>query len=232
MKKQNLYGGLCCLILAGIFFYGAETTEIESLYSVLLILLLLGVGIWNIIIYINREPYNEEKIYTDNERLGKEFAFFKEFIGEEAFQGRTGGHFTEKRTTITSESVFLCIIPVGIIPPEKQEKYYLLSREKADRLWKNFRDSDHLSSYESRDETFFFPEYKQAWGKWGGAIIIDGYFTIYSFSGFPELLDEAFVCWVAWQRKRMTLENLKVIVERRENNPYLKDIFRYAVAQQ
>jgi len=215
------------LILAGIVFYRSETTETESLYSVLLILLLLGVGIWNIVIYSKRENIYDEK---PEENLESEFASFKEFIGEEAFHGRSGGYFTEK-STIAAEAFFASVITVGVIPEEKKEKYLFLVKEKPNRLLETFRSSNHISSYESRDPNFIFPENNQSWGKWGGAIIIDIFFTIYSFSGFPELLDEAFVCWVAWQRKRMTIDNLKVIAERRADNPYLQKLLEYCSKQ-
>jgi len=62
--------------------------------------------------------------------------------------------------------------------PEKRKKYVALSREKAVRL---LRHVEHLLSWQSRD-----PENN----KWGGAIRLPSGHII-SFSGFPELVDEA-----------------------------------------
>ncbi len=222
MKKYPL-AGIGCLILAVMFFYLIENGD-HPLHCMLLPAVFFIVGIYHIV------PNKRELYEGPEESLESEFASFKEFIGEEALQGRTGGYFIEKSTTM-SQALFPTIIPVGIIPKEKKEKYLFLAKEKPNRIIQNFSKSDCISSYESRDPNFVFSENNQEWGKWGGAIVIDLYFTIYAFSGFPELLDEAFVCWVAWHRKRMTIENLKAICERREDNKYLIEIFRYAVAQ-
>ena len=224
MKTKSFFGGILCLCAAGILFYALESVEKNSFASMLLIFLLLAVGAYNIIPR-KRKPFEEQE-----ETLEAEFASFKEFIGEEIFQGRTGGYFAEK-STIAMESFFPSVIPVGLIPQEKKEKYLFLVKEKANRILSTFRSLCYISSYESRDTSFIFPENNQAWGKWGGALVIDEFFTIYSFSGFPELLDEAFICWVAWHRKTMTLKNLTVICERRSDNPYLQKILDYAVKQ-
>lgn len=67
---------------------------------------------------------------------------------------------------------------IGEIGPEKPEKYQQVSKEKATRLRAH---PEHRTSWQSRN-----PEQ----GQWGGAIrTIDGW--IFSFSGLPELWDEA-----------------------------------------
>jgi hypothetical protein len=70
----------------------------------------------------------------------------------------------------------------GEIPEEKVPKYRDLACEKAQRL---AMYPGHLSSWESRDGS----------SKWGGAIRANDY--ILSFSGLPELWDEAFMLLLA-----------------------------------
>lgn len=72
---------------------------------------------------------------------------------------------------------------IGKVPEEKREKYYKLSQEKAKRLYAH---PEHLSSWQSRN-----PDQ----GEWGGSIRIENY--IFSFSGLPELIDEALMLVLA-----------------------------------
>jgi hypothetical protein len=71
------------------------------------------------------------------------------------------------------------ILQLGPYNPEKAVGQIELVQEKCWRL-KSFRTEGHLTSYESRD-----PDN----GKWGGAVYAGDY--IFSFSGLPELWDEA-----------------------------------------
>jgi len=86
---------------------------------------------------------------------------------------------------ITGEIIFT--VPFGEIPEEKREKYFDISQEKANRLFSNVNmhlPNGHTSSWESRniDEN-----------KYGGAIYFNCFSTVFilSFSGMPELIDEA-----------------------------------------
>ena len=63
------------------------------------------------------------------------------------------------------------------MPAERGQKYLELAQEKARRLAEH---PDHWSSWQSRN-----PDE----GKWGGAVNAGAY--IFSFSGLPELADEA-----------------------------------------
>ena len=71
----------------------------------------------------------------------------------------------------------LLIFPVGELAQEKVFKYFKLSLEKAERVY----NTGQRTSRVTRD-----PEK----GLWGGAVRIGG--IIISFSGLPELDDEAF----------------------------------------
>ena len=71
---------------------------------------------------------------------------------------------------------------IGDCPEKKHVKYRTLSLEKADRLLENLESKKHLSSWQSKDESK---------DKYGGAIATHE--LILSFSGLPELADEAVV---------------------------------------
>ena len=73
----------------------------------------------------------------------------------------------------------LLTFQVGECKPEKVKKYYSLANAKAVRLY-SFASQNHVSSWQSRD--------KDA-NRWGGAIRAGD--VIFSFSGLPELADEA-----------------------------------------
>jgi hypothetical protein len=85
---------------------------------------------------------------------------------------------------------------VGQISKELTHKCETLAREKA---WRLCNYVDDWTSFESRDVEakvvvydYSWPQrpaYTDSWGKWGGAVRGNRY--IFSFSGFPELLDEA-----------------------------------------
>ncbi len=91
---------------------------------------------------------------------------------------KTGGYLTVRRI---SDGKILLAVGIGSLDENKRAKYHEFSLEKANRLLTN---SEHLSSWQSRDP---------ANGKWGGAIRATKGDVIISFSGLPELLDEA-VC--------------------------------------
>ncbi len=98
---------------------------------------------------------------------------------------REGGVFCVKNARTNS---LLLLAPVGRFPEKKSARYFSFAQEKATRLYfKVKRGSRHLTSWQSRDEE------KQ---RYGGAILADD--LILSFSGLPELADEAVVAYVAF----------------------------------
>ncbi len=89
-------------------------------------------------------------------------------------EDRTGGYFC----LAEQNGRILTLTLLGTIPDlEKAKKYRHFAEEKALRLAEHSR---HVSSWQSRD-----PKHD----KWGGAIRTSN--LIFSFSGFPELWDEA-----------------------------------------
>ncbi|MFA5644582.1 MAG: hypothetical protein WC928_03610 [Patescibacteria group bacterium] len=110
-------------------------------------------------------------------------------------------------------------VPFGEIPDEKREKYFEFSQEKAKRLFENFSKKGHTTSFQSRDEE------KQ---QYGGAIYINYHSgaIILSFSGMPELIDEAIMIVLADKLLTdiKTFPNTKI--EAVTRNPYWEAIRR------
>jgi hypothetical protein len=123
----------------------------------------------------------------------------------------------------------MCTMPFGMIPGEKVETYYRLSQEKAERLftWVNMHlplPDDHTTSYQSRNESE---------DKYGGAIFVE--YTalsifefrkslILSFSGMPELIDEAMMVVLAkFLHKKWKTETISPI-EAEDRNQYWQKI--------
>lgn len=108
---------------------------------------------------------------------------------------------------------------VGEVRNGKDDKYREFSHEKAQRLEMNFYQLGHLSSFQS-----WKPEEDQ----WGGSIIgMDPYMGvehIFSFSGLPELGDEAMMLYVAVSMDYLSLEDALKIAEVSNN-----DVFRRIV---
>lgn len=116
---------------------------------------------------------------------------------------------------INGEIIFT--IPFGEIPEDKRERYFKNSQEKANRLFSQINASSflngHTSSYQSRN-----PDEQ----KYGGAIHLNGHSTsiILSFSGMPELIDEAMMLVLANKLvKDIELRNVRKI-EACGRNPY------------
>ncbi len=93
------------------------------------------------------------------------------------------GYFTLRSA---KDGRVLLVSEIGDTLAEKREAWLFNSQEKGKRLFENPND---LSSWESRDPDH--PTQK----KWGGAIRTPDY--ILSFSGLPELADEALCAIVA-----------------------------------
>ena len=108
-------------------------------------------------------------------------------------QSRRGGYLAvvnHQRPEVT------LVAKIGQVSKEKTEKYEVLAREKA---WRLYGQTGNWTSFESRNENAGVvvydsirphrPAWTESWGQWGGAVRGSRY--IFSFSGFPELLDEA-----------------------------------------
>ncbi len=91
----------------------------------------------------------------------------------------TGGYIVaaDAQTGLPLGSLF-----VGDVPDDKAARYIELAQEKPLRLAANMTKLGHVLSWQSRD-----PEANL----WGGAVYIRIGNIILSFSGFPELWDEA-----------------------------------------
>lgn len=121
------------------------------------------------------------------------------------------GYFTVFDTTAEGEVVLICRI--GVCPSGKAKKYFVFSQEKAQRL---FSSPSHKTSFQSRD-----PEND----KWGGAIrsTLPSTPLVTSFSGLPELADEALMTFVAYQAGWIDKPTTAIIADI-SNNPYIGNI--------
>jgi hypothetical protein len=123
---------------------------------------------------------------------------------------RKGGYFCLSRTNARR---ILLVTQIGEIDSdEKADKYRLFCQEKSIRLacW-----PDHVSSFQSRNESA---------EQYGGAILTSEY--ILSFSGFPELWDEACMLEVVRRdpRIKFTFERHTRIM-RVSNNQFVTETF-------
>lgn len=109
---------------------------------------------------------------------------------------RKGGYFVlrEKET-----GAIIFIVPLGTIDQEKNRAYFLFAQEKGERLYAN-QKLGNISSWQSRNE---------ADEKYGGAIVAGDF--ILSFSGLPELGDEAIMLELAYKLGWTDLHMVKVI---------------------
>jgi len=106
---------------------------------------------------------------------------------------------------------------VGEVPKDKEEKYRLFAREKADRLLLN---REHKSSWQSRNEEA---------GQYGGAI--RGCEYLFSFSGLPQLLDEALMLVVAIIHGDLDYEGARAIIHESQN-PHFVKLYNLAIVNQ
>lgn len=122
---------------------------------------------------------------------------------------RKGGYFSAFES---DESVLngYCVsgVCVGTSPAAKNLRYQTLSAEKAFRLAAR---PDDLSSWQSRDPND---------DKWGGAVRGDT--SIFSFSGLPELADEAISLYVAIEFEELTPEKAMEIAKISSNEYYFR----------
>lgn len=90
---------------------------------------------------------------------------------------RQGGYFCLVEKEGNPLALPTLVLGIGTVLTEKGPKYLAFAQEKARRLAEH---SEHQSSWQSRNE---------GEEKWGGAITASPF--IFSFSGLPELADEA-----------------------------------------
>ncbi len=131
----------------------------------------------------------------------------RELQGE--YAGRRGGLFCMGRSSVISGALTITYHqPVGPTLAKKRRRYNSPSLEKVYRLHRN---PNHNSSWQSRK-----PDFDQ----WGGAIRAGEY--IFSFSGLPELADEAVMLATAVMLLLLTLEEACAIARLSDNQYFLK----------
>jgi hypothetical protein len=102
------------------------------------------------------------------------------------------------------------------ISDEKYKRYFDLSYEKANRLYKHLSEG-HLSSFQSRDTEK---------DQWGGAIFAGDY--ILSFSGMSgELMDESIMLLLALELKLISFETAQSIIWLSNNEQFNKLAFAF-----
>lgn len=133
---------------------------------------------------------------------------------------RTGGFFALSRPGMPSSYAH---IEWGALPVDKRSRSFELVNEKKGRLEAHPR---HFTSYQSRNPHAAVIDMfgrKQPWGKWGGAIRAGDY--IISFSGFPELWDEAAMLVLAirmgWLDETATLRRIS-----HKRNPHFRPLLK------
>ena len=122
---------------------------------------------------------------------------------------RLGGYFCLAR----KDGTVLFITMGGKANPERKVRHLGLCQEKASRLAVNHASLGHVSSFQSRNPSE---------DKMGGAILTNDY--ILSFSGLPELLDEALVLNIAQNLPNFISKEIyeRIILE--SKNPFVGDI--------
>lgn len=123
---------------------------------------------------------------------------------------RNYGYFTIRRR---NDGQILLVCQVGECPPEHAEKHMALSLEKSQRLFERHRDFGDISSFQSRNPCK---------GMWGGAICLNNF--IFSFSGLPELADEAAMLALAFQLDIISQRKINQIIKI-SNNQFAKWYF-------
>ncbi len=125
------------------------------------------------------------------------------------------GYFTLRST---KDDRPLIKVQIGECPIDKYAKYHFFSWEKSQRLLANMANKNHLSSWQSRVEEEEM---------YAGAIVADDF--ILSFSGLPELADEAvmlvtalFLGWANYQEM--------AAIAKLSNNPFFDELREKAKA--
>jgi hypothetical protein len=129
-----------------------------------------------------------------------------------------GLHLLKERCCIDRDYGFLTVFDnnvllscqINLCPKDKADAYFTFSVEKARRLHAH---PDHYTSFQSRDVES---------GKYAGAIVCRLH-TILSFSGLPEMADEALMIFVAFKTGWID-ENEALRLSGISGNPYIKKI--------
>lgn len=145
--------------------------------------------------------------FTDTEIVLVVEAFVDLFSKLPGMEEKNCGYFTLR--DYSSNRVILTR-QIGICPSDKWQRYHDLSLEKGDRL---FRNADHLSSRESRDHEK---------SQYGGAISAES--LSLSFSGLPELGDEAVMLCAARMLGWISDEAVAVILKRNHGNIFYQQL--------
>ncbi len=130
---------------------------------------------------------------------------------------RSGGYFCLSGKKMSPLVLIRCC---GEVPEEKCGKYAERAREKLTRLADH---TSHFTSYQSSPDMIIVDSQnnERPWGKWGGAVRARNY--IASFSGLPELWDEAMMLVLAvrmsWLSEKNTLRRIGP-----KRNPYLRPL--------
>jgi len=113
--------------------------------------------------------------------------------------GRAGGYFCLRE--IDFEKLTISKMLIGKVTNGKDDKYTKLSLEKSTRLHDKYKSDSHELSSQSRN-----PDQ----GEWGGSVKGESLSNrrkfIFSFSGLPEMLDEAAMLLAAVRGYCMTME--------------------------
>lgn len=120
---------------------------------------------------------------------------------------RKGGYFCAQESNF---NIPFLVSQIGEPAEEKRRKYFPLSQEKAFRVYVICGTE---TSYQTRNP---------AEDKWGGAIRVGKY--IFSFSGFPELVDEAVMIVLALRLRIINLETAKRLGSY-SNNPHIIQLY-------
>ena len=131
--------------------------------------------------------------------------------------GRRGGYFCMGGPNQFGVFTVTDRRPIGPTPTKKRRRYKDLSLQKLNRL---FFNPGYFSSWQLRK-----PERDQ----WGGAIRAGDY--IFSFSGLPELADEAAMLIVAVMLLLLTYEQACSIAELSNNQYFLGNGIRDFLGQ-
>lgn len=156
-----------------------------------------------------RVKIGKNKLGVVLEKIGEILGFFLE-LPDDMTKGRKGGYFSVFDEIYESP---LAIIRIGKPDINLAKDYFEFSPEKAIRLRALAGD---LSSWQSRDDKN---------KKWGGSIRTKTPEIILSFSGLPELADEAIMLLTAYHFDWINYNQLWQI-QGISNNPYVEPLYR------
>ena len=131
---------------------------------------------------------------------------------------------SEKTSPIALRQAFVWGLPVASF--RRLPKYAIISAEKAQRVWWLNAQRGDMASFQSRDPQAMLDgqEEGEPWGQWGGAIVCNTpHKQVLSFSGLPELWDEAAMYVLAVKLGWMSDKNERLQIEA-EGNPRIDEL--------